>query len=142
MKETIELYMNYLEDCETTKYLKKYSVPFFNESQSFSFFVQLLYTIPFYENEKLKIKFYMKRNINFGRDYIRYSIFLEDRISREIFIQIPFNSYTYKKNSLFAIANVYEEIIQNSLIIDNDFYSDFNELLETAYNRFIIKNND
>ena len=142
MKETIELYMNYLEDCETTKYLKKYSVPFFNESQSFSFFVQLLYTIPFYKNEKLKIKFSMKRNINFGKDYIRYSIFLEDIISKEIFIQIPFNSCTYKKNYLFTIANVYEAIIQNSSIIDNDFYSDFNELLETAYNKFIIKNNE
>lgn len=142
VKEINDMY----ENCEGNKYLKKYGIYYLsNDSQKFKDFVAFLYNIEKDTTEKLKLKFLFYRNKSYGRDYLRYSLIINDNFStKELFIQIPYNEENYKTNRLFTIANIYNELYAEKDCYyegEGEFREDFRKLVEEAEKEFYRHSN-
>lgn len=132
---------NVRNNCESKKYIEKYGISEYNleESQSLKTFVALIYNLEKDTTEKLKIDFSFYKNLCYGREYIRYEINIQGGITyKNIFIQIPYNEYSYKNGLLFTIANIFIEIYSDTKFLTSEIKQEFKKLTEQAYQDFAI----
>ncbi len=134
--------INYaFKNCESQKYIDKYRFYDFDleKSQSLKKFILLIYNLENDVNENLKINFDLYKKLCFGREYIRYELTVQGNTTyKDIFIQIPYNEYSYKNGLLFTIANVFIEIYRDTKFLTSEIKEEFKKLTEQAYQDFAI----
>jgi hypothetical protein len=126
-----------MENCECTKYLKKYEIHESELSSSLllkTFFV-LICNLQNDNTDKLLIEFSVGKKISFGRHYVRYTLYLKGTFNKELFIQIPYNELTYGDGSIFTLLNFHEEL--NGL--DYELSKQKDELVKQSYADFVKK---
>jgi hypothetical protein len=126
---------NLFDNCETSKYLKKYNIQHYDKGYSLSLkkFISLIWNLKKDATDQLQIEFSFEQKNSFGRKYIRYNLALQGTFSEVIFIQIPYDKSNFKDGSLFTLLNIHIEV--NGM--DFEMATQHRELVNQCYFDFV-----
>ena len=135
LHESFEEMGNLFDNCETSKYLKKYNIQHYDKGYSLSLkkFISLIWNLQKDTTDQLQIKFSFEKKSSFGRNYLRYNLALKGNFCQEIFIQIPYDKSNFKDGSLFTLLNIHSEV--NGM--DFEMATQKREIVEQCYFDFV-----